>query len=41
MIIMLLIWGAGLGALYYLWRPESKPILQAAGTVTGGVITVT
>jgi hypothetical protein len=24
MIIMLLIWGAGLGALYYLWRPESK-----------------
>lgn len=24
MIIMLAIWGAGLGALYYLWRPESK-----------------
>jgi hypothetical protein len=24
MIIMLIIWGAGLGALYYLWRPESK-----------------
>src|SRR5260370_10845803 len=24
LIIMLLVWGAGLGALYYLWRPESK-----------------
>lgn len=28
MIIMLLIWGAGLGALYYLWRPESKSFFK-------------
>ncbi len=25
LLIMLGIWGIGLGALYYLWRPDSKP----------------
>ncbi len=28
MIIMLAIWAAGLGALYYLWRPESKAFFK-------------
>jgi hypothetical protein len=28
LIIMLLVWGAGLGALYYLWRPESREYFQ-------------
>ena len=25
---MLLIWGAGLGALYYLWQPEAKAFFK-------------
>jgi hypothetical protein len=28
MILMLAIWGAGLGALYFLWRPETKPFFK-------------
>jgi hypothetical protein len=30
LIIMLLIWGTGLGALYYLWRPESTAFFKSA-----------
>ena len=30
LIIMLMIWGAGLGALYFLWRPESAAFFKSA-----------
>jgi hypothetical protein len=28
LIIMLLVWGAGLGALYYLWQPEARAFFK-------------
>jgi hypothetical protein len=30
LIIMLLIWGAGIGALYFLWKPESTAFFKSA-----------
>jgi hypothetical protein len=31
LVIMLAIWGIGVGALYYLWRPESAAFFKPAG----------